>query len=178
MRDPSEPWMQVYSGAPFYPLTAQPEDIEITDIAHALGMVCRYAGHCRRFYSVAEHCWLLSYSVDQEHALTALLHDATEAYMGDLVRPLKNRMPDYKAVEDRLWSVIADRFNLPEGIPQQVKEYDTRIVADEREQIMAPSRLPWTATEGYAPLGVYINGWSPITAGEKYLARFHQLTAN
>lgn len=169
--------MQLYSGEPFYPLKAQPEDVDINDIAHSLGMVCRYAGHCRRFYSVAEHSVLLSRAVDPEHALVALLHDSTEAYMGDLVRPLKSQLPSYIAVEHRLWHVIATKFGLPGVIPQQVKEYDYRIVEDEREQIMAPSRLPWS-TNGCAPLGVYIEGWDPLQATRMFLARFNQLTEN
>src|SRR5690606_26884872 len=141
---PSNDWMQVYSGEPFYPLAVKPEDIHITDIAHALGMVCRYGGHCRRFYSVAEHSVLLSHTVDPEHALWALLHDATEAYLGDVVRPLKHQLPGYIAAELRLETAIATRFGLPGLMPDQVKEHDTRIVVDEREQLMAPSRLHWT----------------------------------
>lgn len=171
-------WMQTYSGEPFYPLDPWGSEVEIIDIAHALGMVCRYNGHCRRFYSVAEHCVLLSYTVDPEHALWALLHDAAEAYIGDMVRPLKHQMPNYMEAEDRLFEAIAAKFNLPGQMPDQVKEHDTRIVVDEREQLMAPSHLPWALLDGCAPLGVTIEGWDPIMAGEKFLARFHQLTEN
>jgi len=168
--------MQVHSGEPFYPLAAAPGDIEITDIAHALGMVCRYAGHCRRFYSVAEHSVLMSTTVDPENALWALLHDATEAYLGDIVRPLKHQLPGYLAAEAQLMEAITLKFNLPGQMPDQVKEHDTRIVVDERAQIMAPSRLPWTAIEGYAPLGVTIRGWDPTTATGMFLDRYRQLT--
>lgn len=170
-------WMQTYGGEPFSPLTATEDDVHITDIAHALGMVCRYAGHCRRFYSVAEHCVILSHTVDPENALWALLHDATEAYVGDMVRPLKVDMPAYRAVEDRLMAVIARKYGLPgTDMPAQVKEHDTRIVNDERAALMAPSRLPWGMLEGFEPLGVTIWGWDPYTAGERYLSRFYELT--
>lgn len=172
-------WMQLYSGEPFYPLAATEDDIQIVDIAHALGMVCRYAGHVRRFYSVAEHCVLLSHTVDPEHALWALLHDAAEAYVGDMVRPLKHEMPEYRAAEDRLLAVIADKFGLPgHEMPTQVAEHDTRIVVDERQELMAPSRLPWGLLDGYTPLGVQIVGWSPQRAEAEYLARFNELTVN
>lgn len=171
----SNTWMQVHSGEPFYPLEAKPEDIDIYDIAHALGMVCRFAGHCRRFYSVAEHSVLMSHTVDPEHAMWALLHDATEAYLGDIVRPLKHRLPGYLEAEERLADTIAIKFGLEGPMPDQVKEHDTRIVVDEREQIMTPSRLPWSALEGYAPLGVIIEGWYPNKAVEMFLNRFHQL---
>lgn len=172
----SNAWMQVNSGEPFWPLEAKPEDINLDDIAHALGMVCRYAGHCTRFYSVAEHSVLLSYTVDPQHALWALLHDAAEAYIGDVVRPLKHELPGYLVAERRLEEAIAAKFNLPGNMPDQVKEHDTRIVVDEREQIMAPSRLPWSALEGYAPLGVTIVGWDPYRANRMFLDRFYQLT--
>lgn len=171
-------WMQVYSGEPFYPLYAEPADVDINDVAHALGMVCRYAGHCRIFYSVAEHSVLMSHTVDPENALWALLHDATEAYIGDMVRPLKHELRSYMAAEARLAEVIAIKFGLEGSMPAQVVEHDTRIVVDEKAQIMAPSRLPWSALEGYAPLGVTVQGWDPYTASEMFLARFQQLTEN
>jgi hypothetical protein len=175
---PSNAWMQIYSGEPFWPLESKPEHIDINDIAHALGMVCRYAGHCLRFYSVAEHSWHLSHTVDPEHALWALLHDASEAYIGDVVRPLKHQLPSYMEAEERLTDAIAIKFGLEGPMPDQVKEHDTRIVVDEREQIMAPSRLPWSALEGYTPLGVTIQGWDPYKANRMFLDRFYQLNEN
>ena len=171
-------FMQLRSGEMFSPLEAKPEDIEITDIAHALGMVCRYAGHCIIRYSVAEHSVLLSHTVDPENALWALLHDATEAYLGDIVRPLKNVLSSYMEAEERLAGVIASKFGLEGIMPAQVVEHDTRIVVDERAQIMAPSRLPWPMLEGYAPLGVTIQGWDPARASRMFLARFNQLNDN
>lgn len=168
--------MQLHSGEPFWPLAPTEPDIAIEDIAHALSMVCRYGGHVKRFYSVAEHCVLLSHTVAPEHALWALLHDATEAYIGDMVWPLKEEVPQYQAIEDRLMAVIASKFSLPSStMPEQVWLHDRRIVADEREQLMAPSRLPWPSMEGYDPLGVAITGWHPTVAEEMYLLRFRQL---
>src|SRR5690349_19702773 len=119
-------WMQTFTGRRFYPLDPKVEDIDPTDIAHALSLICRYGGHVTRFYSVAEHCVLLSHAVSPENALWALLHDATEAYVGDMVRPLKQHMPAYRDVEDRLMLVIADRFGLPirdgeDFLPDEVK---------------------------------------------------------
>ena len=172
---PSNDWMQVHSGRAFYPLEAKPEDIDIRDIAHALGMVCRYGGHCLHFYSVAEHSVILSWTVDPQHALWGLLHDASEAYIGDVVRPLKHKLPDYLEAEERLMDAIAIKFGLEGPMPDQVKEHDTRIVVDEIAQIMAPSK-PWPALEGYDPLGVSIPCWGPHKATEMFLDRFNQLT--
>ena len=168
-------WMQVYSGEQFYPLEPSPPAIDIGDIAHSLSMLCRYNGHCLRFYSVAEHSVLLSHTVDPEHARWALLHDATEAYMGDMVRPVKQDMPEFVTAEDNLEVVIAGQFGLGWPMPAQVKEHDTRIVVDEREQNMAPSRHPWPLLEGFLPLGVKLECWSPEQAEAQFMSRYRQL---
>ena len=168
-------WMQVYGGTPFYPLEPNPDAIDIDDIAHSLSMLCRYNGHCLRFYSVAEHSVLLSHTVDPENAKWALMHDATEAYFGDMVRPLKHQMPAFMAAEDNLEAVIAGKFGLCLPMPAQVKEHDTRIVVDEREQNMAPSSLPWLLLDGYRSLGVTIQCWSPDRAKAEFMSRYLQL---
>lgn len=167
--------MQTYTGRPFYPLEPSPDDVEIESIAHSLSMLCRYNGHCLRFYSVAEHCVLLSHSVDPENARWALLHDAVEAYVGDMVRPVKTDMPEFMQIEDNLEIMIAGKFNLGWPMPAQVKEHDTRIVVDEREQNMAPSSLPWSLLDGYRSLGVTLQCWSPDRAEAEYLSRYRQL---
>lgn len=171
----TEAFVQTYSGEPFYPTHPQLASINIGDIAHSLAMQCRYGGHVRSFYSVAEHCVILSHAVDPVNAKWALLHDATEAYVGDVVWPLKEKLPAFKAIEDNLMAHICTRFNLDPVQPEQVKEYDRRIVIDERDQLMVPTRIPWPALEGYEPLGVVVNGWSPTEAKAEYIARFRQL---
>src|ERR1035437_1784040 len=105
-------WMQVYSGARFYPLDPRPDEIDAADIAHALSLLCRYGGHVDRFYSVAEHCVLMSRAVAPENALAALLHDATEAYVVDVPRPLKRCLRDYAPIEAAVWRAIASRFSV------------------------------------------------------------------
>ena len=106
-------WMQTYTGVRFYPMDPRPEELDIRDIAHALSLICRYGGHVDRFYSVAEHCVLMSQCVPEEHALWALLHDASEAYVGDMVRPLKRQLPEYEAAEGRVIAAIVERVGLP-----------------------------------------------------------------
>ena len=169
-------WMQTFTGRTFYPMAPQVGDVDPVDIAHALGLICRYGGHVNRFYSVAEHCVLMSYAVAPENALWALLHDATEAYVGDMVRPLKNMMPAYREAEDRLMVVICDRFGIGYSCPAEVKAADTRILLDERAALMAPAPQSWRSLEGVPPLGVHVEGWSPAVAEERYLARLGELT--
>lgn len=181
-------WMLTFTGKHFYPLSPREQDIELLDIAHALGMLCRYNGHVDRFYSVAEHCCLMSdtFPDDEELARWALLHDGTEAYVGDMVRPLKLNLPDYRYVEDEVMRVIARRFSLGltdfpatadlAKMPKVVKDADTRILLTERNALMsnyAPSDR-WF-NEDMAPLDVTIFGWSPEEATMQYLARAERL---
>lgn len=167
-------WMATFTGRVFYPLSPDPEQIDIRDIAHALSMACRYAGHCKKFYSVAEHSVYISHAVPAPYALAGLLHDATESYMGDMVRPLKKMMPEYRAAEDRLERFIFKKFGCP-PMPPIVKEMDLRIVLDEKAALMAPTPLPWTVLDGIEPIGIEINALEPGAAERFFLDRFREL---
>lgn len=175
-------WMQTFSGRRFYPLAPAPEDVDLADIAHALSLICRYGGHATRFYSVAEHCVLLSHAVAPENALWALMHDAAEAYVGDMVRPLKQQMLAYQDVENRVLSTIAKRFDLPcypvDGvhlIPAAVREADARILLDERASVLTPTDDRWDVDD-LQPLGVRVIGWPPAAAEVMFRDRFEELT--
>lgn len=170
-------WLQTYTGRAFWPLDPRPEEVDPVDIAHALGMICRYAGHVRSYYSVAEHCVLMSRAVTPRHALWALLHDATEAYLLDLPRPVKYAIPQYREIEDQLMAVICRRFALDPVPPAEIKEADTRILVDERHALLGPPPLPWKSTENVAALGVTIRCWTPAQAAAAWLDRFTELTA-
>lgn len=181
-------WMQTHTGKAFYPLAPRVEDVDITDIAHALGNICRYNGHTRRFYSVAEHCVLLAHHFldDTRHnwmtekerlnlALWALLHDAPEAYIGDMIRPLKRNMPDFQAIDDELTALIAQRYELVgTEIPVAVKRADTAILNDERDALHFPPPQEWDVPA--ERLGVTIEAWEPSQARRRYLAMFERLT--
>lgn len=170
-------WMQTYTGRAFWPLDPHPDDINPVDIAHALAHLCRYGGHTSRFYSVAEHCVLMSQAVNPEHALWALLHDATEAYVVDVPRPLKRQLPDYMAAEALVGLAVAERFGLDPVEPAEVKLADNRILLTERDALLArPSPYRWPpALEALEPLSVTIKGWDPIVAKYRYLDRLRQL---
>jgi uncharacterized protein len=143
MKQYPDAWVQTYSGTKFYPLEPDPEDIHLIDIAHSLAHQCRFTGHCDRFYSVAEHSFYVSKHCSPENALWGLLHDATEAYLADIARPIKMLMPEYKEIEKRLEGAIALKFNLPLEIPAEVKEIDLRILGDEQAKFMLNSPEPW-----------------------------------
>lgn len=170
-------WMQTFTGLAFYPMAAEVDDVDPCDIAHALSLICRYGGHVKRFYSVAEHCLLMSHAVAPEHALWALLHDATESYLIDLPRPIKRMMPTYRDAEDRLMLVICDRFGLDHAFPDEVRAADSRILHDERAVLLGPSPQPWNAAlEALEPLDVKVMGLAPETVEALYLTRLATLT--
>ena len=169
-------WMQTYTGGRFYPTNPSPDDVNLVDIAHALSMSCRYNGHVDRFYSVAEHCVLLSYAASPENALWALLHDAAEAYIGDMVRPLKVQMPQFRALDDLVTGAIMTRFGLPTTMPDEIRDLDTRILLDEKTELLGSSG-EWSTTRGLQPLGVPIHGWEPEVAEPLYRERFEELFA-
>ena len=133
----SEVYITTYTGKKFELLNPAPEMVDIVDIAHSLSRLCRFNGHCKNFASVAQHCVTLSYLVPPEMALEGLLHDATEAYAGDLVSPLKGVLPAYKIIEDRIWLAIAEKFDLKKELPLEVKIIDKEILIAEARELLA-----------------------------------------
>ncbi len=107
------------------------DDIDIVDIAHSLSMLCRWNGHGTKFYSVAEHSVLVSYMVPHGLALQALLHDAAEAYLGDLITPVKDCFPEFKEIEDNFLGVILAKFGQMMELYSAVKDADVNIRGDE-----------------------------------------------
>lgn len=174
-------WMQTFTGRRFYPLDPQPGEMDPADIAHALSLLCRYGGHVDRFYSVAEHCLLMSEWVGSSEggnrpdaSLAALLHDATEAYVVDVPRPLKRHLAAYREIESAVWAAIAARFGLNPFLPSVVHEADDRILLTERNVLM-PRAERWQQDGVMEPLPVTVTGWSPAVAERRYLDRLGAL---
>ncbi len=136
-------WIQTASGGRFYPLAPRVEDVKIEDIAAALSRNCRFTGHCSHFYSVAEHSvrvvdFLAEDTQDPEVLMWGLLHDASEAYIADIARPLKQQ-PEfafYRSMEKSVMDVITLAFRLPPLEPPIVKAADTQCLALEAEELM------------------------------------------
>ena len=168
-------WMQTWTGKQFFPLDPKPADIATADIARALSMQCRYNGHTNRLYTVAEHSVLISQAVCPGHALAGLLHDATEAYLGDMVKPLKKNIAQYIEIEQRLWKVIAVAYGIDPQIPACVAAADARILVDERAALLGPTPAPW-GTEHLEPLGVTIRALEQPQAEALWLERLAELT--
>lgn len=173
---PTNEWMQTFTGRAFYPFKMAKNDINRYDIAHSLAMQCRYNGHTSRFYSVAEHSVLMSYAVPEEDALWALLHDAPEAYIGDMVRPLKKHMPEFRKIDEQIMGAICEKFNLPYAMPDSVKDADNRIIENERRELLKESPLPWISVGKPLP-NIAIEGWLPQDAESKFMTRLADLAA-
>ncbi|VVB53225.1 Uncharacterised protein [uncultured archaeon] len=176
-------YIQTYSGILFYPLEPDPELILLPDIAHGLSNLCRYGGHCRKFYSVAQHC-LMVCELLKEHAphvqLAGLLHDATEAYLIDLPKPLKLKMPDYVEAEHRLLQAISSRFRIMEQLLEGdlVKDADKASLVIESRYLMAPLHPGFAlgAVDKANDSGVSFGEClSPEEAERRYLAKFDEL---
>lgn len=170
-------WLQTFTGAAFWPLDPRPEEVSVEDIAHALGNLCRYGGHTSKFYSVAEHCVWVSLYVPREYAMEGLMHDATEAYLVDVPRPIKYNLANYREIEGNLERVIAEKFGLPAVMSPEVKRVDNDILHDEAIHLLKPHPLPWGI--GGEPIGLpYLGCWSPEVAKHMFLERFHELGGN
>lgn len=132
-----KPYILTATGKKFWFDDPKPEQICIEDIAWALAHSCRYTGHCRWFYSIAQHAFMASYLVPELFAMEALLHDAAEAYIGDLIRPLK-RLPIfgdiYLKIEGPIEKAVAERFKLTYPWPDEVKRADELVVGAEVAQ--------------------------------------------
>ncbi|MGE6320589.1 phosphohydrolase [Pseudomonas oryzihabitans] len=167
-------WIVTSTGVRFELLAPTVEMIHLEDIAHALSNVCRFGGHTRVHYSVAQHSVLASHLVPPADALYALLHDATEAYIGDMVSPLKQVIPQFRQVEDRLWSVICEYFELPQQMPASVKRADLMMLAREREDLL-PAGEPWALLEGVELPSEPIQPWEQRRAEIEFTHRFWQI---
>lgn len=166
-------WMQTISGKRFWPLDPHEDDIDLNDIAHALSMMCRFNGHCSNFYSVAEHSVLVSKNIDPKYAIWGLLHDASEAYIADIVRPAKRFMPEYKIIEHNIMKTIYRKFDLDiVNEPQELKLIDNELLNDEAQQLFL-TYSNWNIS--YNPIKVKLHCYTPQLAKEFFIDRAKEL---
>lgn len=186
-------WIVTRSGRRVWPLDPRPEDIDIDDIAYALAGTFRFRGHSR--ITVAQHSVAVAHAVPRRWRLAALLHDAAEAYLGDLPRPLKegDYAAQFRDAERKLLAVILRRFDVVVHDPGDVfsgPAGDAIRTADELAARVEMATLPESMRETLAscpysggalfasvPMrGTYSPVWEPLQAEERFLAVFHSLT--
>lgn len=171
-------WIQTFTGNQFWPLDPRAEEIDIVDIAHSLSMQCRFNGHTEHFYSVAEHCCHVSDFLPDGLKLAGLLHDASEAYLCDIPRPIKRCagfMESYLLAERKLELVIAAKFGFEYPYDAAIHDADNRMLCTEALQLMAPLHPEWR--DRHRPIeGLDLPCWTPGEATKEFFKRFAALT--
>lgn len=148
----------------------------IGDIAHALAHLTRWGGQCKTFFSIAQHSVLVSLYCPPELALWGLLHDAAEAYYGDVSRPLKRLLPEYKALEKAAMQVIAAKYGLPWPEPPELKTWDNMVFCMEAKALMPPLSQAGDVPDVFDILPVLPDPLHPVAARSLFLRRFCVLT--
>lgn len=170
-----EPWIETASGKEFWFLSQEPQ-FDINDIATALSNICRFNGHSKFFYSVAEHSYYVSKLVPKEFAYAALLHDATEAYLNDITKPAKELLPDYKQLEEDLTTKLAKYFGFASDFSNHnvIKQADWAQLKIEAYHLLPSKGKNWyfpdNLQSGFEPLG-----YSPRVAKQLFLDRLREI---
>lgn len=185
-------FIECRSGKVFDLRNPDPALIDGEDIAMSLAMQCRYCGHCKFFYSVAEHCCICHDLVERrfdlfrdcgldqtEFAFAVLMHDASEAYCIDLPRPVKPLVPAYTVLENSIQAVVRQHFRIKDSttIHKAIKRADNLVIRAEGHQLMPSKGETW----GYGPDipvmdCIEIQGWSPTQAASEFRNRLCRYT--
>lgn len=185
---PRGDWIQTYSGRQFFPLSPRPEDIDLEDVAHALAYQTRYTGHAPEAYTIAQHSVLVSAraaelvqkrngTVDEVRsaALWGLLHDASEAYIVDVPRPIKPMLTNYRELEEKVMQAVAARFALPSTVLPEVKLADNDALVTEAHFFFPEAKrpAPWSVVGEVFASEFFV--WSHAEAVEYFLDRADDL---
>lgn len=166
------------SGQYFNFLEPERYALEVEDIAHGLALCCRFVGQCRVFYSVAQHSVYVSHLVPEHLALAGLFHDAAEAFLGDVSRPLKRLLPDYRAIEERVERALFGKLGIPYPIPPAVKTADMAMLRLEQTNLCAHHSDAWDCDSYPMPTGIILNqstALSPEEAFHAFMERYVEL---
>ena len=168
------PTILLHGGEYFDFVDPEASAFTILDIAHGLSNICRFTGQCRKFYSVAEHSVMASRLIEPEFAFEALMHDAAEAFVGDVSSPLKGLLRDYRVIEARVNAAICRRFGLPPILSDAVKRVDLAMLKTEQAQLMR-NRDNWPMLSGFEAFAIELPCWTPEVAEAMFLQRVEEL---
>lgn len=169
-------YISTFLGNRFYPTEGRIDDIHIEDIAHGLAYQCRFNGQTNQFYSVAQHSLMVAELVPPAYRRAALLHDAAEAYLGDMVKPLKVLLPAFSEIEDKVTHLIAQHFELDFSDYAPIKAADLQALATEKRDLMPHSVEPWSYLKGFEPLPNMIRPLTPNDAKQLFLETWQKLS--
>ena len=170
------PAVSTKSGRRVALLNPSPSQIVIGDIAHGLAHQCRFNGQTSKFYSVAQHSVLVASILPRELRLAGLLHDASEAYLGDVVQPLKDLLPEYQSIEANFCEVLGARFGVNLQHNDAIRHADLVVLATERRDLMPMDTADWSSIAGITPLSRTIRPKSPEAASAQFMEMFFMLT--
>lgn len=175
-------WMGTSTGKKFHPLDPRADEVDVLDVARGLSMVCRYGGQIKRRYCVAEHCVHVASFVHAEYAFEALLHDSGEAFIGDMIRPLKHSEPmrPFRDAEAKIERCVFEALGVMSTAESRaaVKTIDDRILVDEIRALCYDPSLylhegSWLSK--LEPLGVEFQYWTPEEAEAAFLGMYEAL---
>jgi len=165
--------IRVRSGSYFDLTDPKPDQFTFADIAGALSKICRFGGQIEWFYSVAEHLWhccqqAIRDGLPLKTQQACLLHDAAEAFVGDMVKPLKMLLPQYSEVESRVEAVIAEKFRV---IFQNadIGKIDREMLIAERRAFFSSDHVIWTGENEVRPLSIEFRRWNPTDAEHAFV---------
>lgn len=170
------PAVSTKSGRRVSLLNPSPSQIVIGDIAHGLAHQCRFNGQTNKFYSVAQHSVLVASILPRELRLAGLLHDASEAYLGDVVQPLKDLLPEYQSIETNFCEVLGARFGVNLQHNDAIRHADLVVLATERRDLMPMDTADWSSIAGITPMSRSIKPKSPEAASAQFMEMFFMLT--
>lgn len=170
--------MQLHSGGYIDFLKPTPDQIHVNDIAHGLSHICRFGGQTSAFYSVAQHSVMVAELVPMPFKKAALFHDAAEAYLGDIITPLKSLLPEYRVIEDRLQQVICERFNISVEKNSVIKDADLIALVTEKRDLMFKNKEDayfWPELQAIPSHPVIIRPQPPHIAKQQFLIAYKRI---
>jgi uncharacterized protein len=169
------PTILTNTGTYFDLLCPEESAINIQQVAAALSKICRFTGHTREFYSVAQHSVYVSLIVPPEDAMAGLLHDAAEAFIGDVAKPLKMLLPDYQEIEKRVEAAVFKALGIELPLPKSVKQADLRMLVSEQRDLMPGHTATGQLWYNIEPISWTICPMFPKHAELRFLDRYAQL---
>lgn len=169
-----DPYILTISGNHFDYVEMDYNVLNIEEIAHALANTCRFGGHCREYYSVAQHSVLVARYVPVDLARDALFHDAAEAYLGDMPTPLKQLLPDYKAMTDRVEYWIQKKLGINIEHPE-IKKADLQVLGMEKRDLMPHDDTTWAILNDLEIPEEVITPMDPVDAYNYFMEEYYQI---